>query len=60
MVKMQQLESWGWSLAACIIALLGPAFGIFGILFGIWCLIVLNDPKVKEGFRYQAEHKDEI
>jgi hypothetical protein len=59
-VKMQNMESWGWGLAASIIALFGTATGIFGVLFGVWCLVTLNDPKVKEGFRYQQEHKDDV
>jgi hypothetical protein len=58
-VKMQNLESWGWSLAGSIIGLLN-AWTLIGTAMAIWCIIVLNDPKVKEGFRYQAEHKDDI
>jgi predicted Zn finger-like uncharacterized protein len=52
-VKMQMLESWGWAMAASIITLLSGS-GL-GILIGIWCMLVLNDPKVKAGFAYRAE-----
>jgi predicted Zn finger-like uncharacterized protein len=58
-VRMQNLESWGWSLAGSILGLLN-AWTILGVMFAIWCIIVLNDPKVREGFRYQQEHKDDV
>jgi hypothetical protein len=80
-VKMQNLESYAWSLIACIIAILvlltfiGPGvFWVLGnmesdifllyatfefayslqILVPIVCLRVLSDPKVREGFAYEA------
>ena len=52
-VKMKRLRSHGLCTAACILAVIpciGPCF-ILGIPFGIWGLIVLNDPKVRQAFR---------
>ena len=52
-VKMQNLESYAWAMAGCIIAIL---FGtLFGAIMGIWCLVLLLDKQVKEAFRVEAE-----
>jgi predicted Zn finger-like uncharacterized protein len=54
-VKMQQLESYGWAMTACILAIV---FGtILGLLFGIMALMTLLDPVVKKGFEYEREHR---
>ena len=47
--KMRTLESRGWGFAGAIVSI------ITGILFiqllvGIWCIVVLNNQLVKDGF----------
>jgi hypothetical protein len=51
-LKMLRLESYGWSLTACIIAVLpfNPV-GILGLVVGIWGLVVLNQRDVQKAFR---------
>jgi hypothetical protein len=52
-MKMRNLESYGLSMAAAIIACIpccSPCY-ILGIPFGIWALVVLNDAQVKAAFR---------
>ena len=41
------------AMAAAIIVLMSG--GAVSIMVGIWCLLVLNDPKVKIGFVYKSE-----
>ena len=48
-VKMQNLESYNWSMAAAIMGIL--AFTLTTIP-GIWALVVLLNDDVKEGFAY--------
>ncbi len=49
--RMRQGKSYGLSMVAAIIALLPCSFGwIVGLPMGIWALIVLLDPEVREGF----------
>jgi hypothetical protein len=51
-LKMLRLESYGWALAACVIAVLpiNPV-GMLGLIVGIWGLVVLNQPSVRVAFR---------
>jgi hypothetical protein len=51
--RMKRLESHGWAMAASIIAMV-PCTGccILGLPFGIWSLVVLNKPEVKDAFRH--------
>jgi hypothetical protein len=52
-LKMKNLENFGLSMAAAIIAII-PCFGpccCLGIPVGIWSLVVLNKPEVKSAFR---------
>jgi hypothetical protein len=52
-MKMRKLESFGLAMAASIIAIV-PCFSpccLLGIPFGIWALVVLNDPFVKSSFK---------
>jgi hypothetical protein len=52
-VKMKNLESYAYAMSAAIIAII-PCFYpccIVGLPFGIWALVVLNDPGVKAAFR---------
>jgi len=52
-LKMMRLESWGLALTACIVALV-PCVSpccLIGLPFGIWGLVVINDPTVKQAFR---------
>jgi hypothetical protein len=51
-LKMKRLESYGWSRAACIMAMipcLSPCC-VLGLPFGIWGINVLSDPRVKSAF----------
>ena len=53
-IKMKNLESYGFAMAASIVALfpcIGPCC-LLGIPFGIWSLVVLSDPAVKSSFKY--------
>ncbi len=54
-VKMMRLKSYNWAVFASILAFLpcSPA-NLLGIAMGIWSLIVLNRPDVKEAFRVQG------
>lgn len=50
--KMRKLESYGFSLAASIIAMV-PCISpccIIGLPIGIWAIVVLNKPEVKSHF----------
>ncbi|WNG15099.1 hypothetical protein [Cystobacter fuscus] len=52
-LKMKNLENFGLSMAAAIIALL-PCVGpccCLGLPVGIWALVVINKPEVKSAFR---------
>jgi predicted Zn finger-like uncharacterized protein len=51
-LKMKNLESYGLAMAAAIIAML-PCNGccILGLPFGIWALIAMNNPDVRDAFR---------
>lgn len=51
-LQMKRLRGRGLPTMACILALipcLGPCF-VVGIPFGIWGLVVLNDPQVRRAF----------
>lgn len=53
-MKMRNLENYGMSMAAAIIACIpccGSPCYVLGIPFGIWALVVLNDAQVKAAFR---------
>ena len=52
-VKMKNLEYYGLSIAASIVAML-PCVSpccLLGLPFGIWALVVLSDPTVKASFK---------
>jgi hypothetical protein len=51
--KMRTLSGYGFAMAACIMALV-PGVSpccLIGIPFGIWGLVVLTKPEVKDAFR---------
>src|SRR5262245_31460646 len=50
-LKMLRLQSYGWAMTACVVAVLpfNPV-GIIGLIIGIWGLVVLNQPGVKAAF----------
>ncbi len=51
-VKMKNLESYGFAMAASIIAMLPcSCCCLLGLPFGIWSLVVLSDAGVKAAFR---------
>lgn len=50
--RMMKLQSWGFSLAACIMAMI-PCVSpccLLGLPFGIWGIVVLCDEQVKAAF----------
>lgn len=50
--KIKELKQWGLGVAACILAML-PCVSpccIIGLPIGIWCLIVLMKPEVRDSF----------
>ena len=52
-MRMKKLESYGFSMAAAIIAMI-PCISpccLLGLPFGIWALVVLSDGSVKAAFR---------
>ena len=50
-VKMKNLSSYGLAMTACIVAMLPcSACCILGLPFGIWGIVMLNKPEVKEAF----------
>ena len=52
-LKMKKLESFGFSMAAAILAAL-PCISpccLVGLPIGIWAVVVLNKPEVKSAFR---------
>jgi hypothetical protein len=51
-VRMKNLRSFGLAMAACIMAIV-PCFDcwLLSIPFGIWALVVLQKPEVKDAFR---------
>jgi hypothetical protein len=50
--KMKRLENYGFALASSIVAMLPCSICcILGLPFGIWSLVVLNKPEVKNSFR---------
>ena len=50
-VKMKNLQSYGLAMTACILAML-PCHSccLLGIPFGIWGLVMLSKPEVKDAF----------
>lgn len=55
-IQMKNLQMWGVSLAACIVAMIpyiysGPCCCLFGMPVGIWGLVVLLNQDVKAAFR---------
>jgi predicted Zn finger-like uncharacterized protein len=50
-VKLKNLQSYGLALTSCILAILPVhCCCILGLPFGIWGLVVLNNPDVKDAF----------
>ena len=52
-LKMRNLQSWGLSLATCIVAIFRCCYScccIVTMVGGIWGLVVLNQPDVKSAF----------
>jgi hypothetical protein len=59
-VRTQNLESYGWCIAACIMAMIPIGSGCFltyivRLLLGVVCLITLRRADVIAGFNYRAE-----
>jgi predicted Zn finger-like uncharacterized protein len=51
-IKMKQLKSYGLATTASILAMLPCGFCcLLGLPFGIWSLVVINRPDVKDSFR---------
>ena len=49
--RMTHLESYPWSMAAAITAMVPCYCCLLGLPMGIWALIVLNDKEVKQAFK---------
>lgn len=50
-LQLKSLSSWGWALAGTILAMLPCQCGcLLGLPIGIWALIVLLKPEVKQVF----------
>jgi hypothetical protein len=49
-VKMQNLESYNWSMTSAIMAI-NPGNAVFA---GVWALVILNKPEVKAGFEFKG------
>jgi predicted Zn finger-like uncharacterized protein len=50
-IKMKRLQSFGLAMTACILAMIPcNCCFVLGIPFGIWGLVILNKPAVKEAF----------
>jgi predicted Zn finger-like uncharacterized protein len=58
-IKMRRLESYGLALTACIIGII-PCHGccLLGAIFGIWGIVILNDPDVKGSFMAGPQKKE--
>lgn len=55
--KMKSLESYGWAMAACILAMLPCSLCcILGLPFGIWGLLVINRSDVNNAFHAMPDH----
>jgi len=51
-LKMKELEQWGLAFTASILAMI-PCISpccIIGLPIGIWCLVVLTKPEIKNAF----------
>ncbi|MCS6850987.1 MAG: hypothetical protein NZ700_07430 [Gemmataceae bacterium] len=51
-LKMKSLQSYGLAVASSVLAMI-PCISpccLLGLPFGIWSLVVLNDPQVKSAF----------
>ena len=50
-IKMLRLQSYGFAMAACIVAMLPcQCCCVSGLPFGIWALVVMSKPEVKSQF----------
>jgi predicted Zn finger-like uncharacterized protein len=50
-MKMKNLSSYGYAMTSCIVAMLPCSLCcLLGLPFGIWGLVVLNKPEVKDAF----------
>lgn len=52
-LKMKEMQQWGLAVAASILAMI-PCISpccIVGLPIGIWCLVVLTRPEVKNAFQ---------
>ena len=51
-IQMMRFKTWGFALAACILSMinLGSCCCVVGLPIGIWSLVVLLQPDVKQAF----------
>jgi hypothetical protein len=52
-IRMQRLQSYSWAKVAATLAVIpciGPCY-LLGIPFGIWALVALSKPGVRQAFR---------
>ncbi len=50
-VKMRQGENYGLAILTCVLAMAVTPANIVGLPVGLWALVVLLRPEVKQGFR---------
>jgi hypothetical protein len=54
-VKMQNVESYGWSMAACIMGIFPFSFWLVSLPYGIVGLLALRKPSTIAGFYYRPD-----
>jgi hypothetical protein len=59
-VKMQNMESYAWSMVAAIMSLIPPAFPLLGTLVGLIAISTLRSKKVLDGFNYVPPSAAEV
>jgi hypothetical protein len=58
---MRKLQAWRLVVIAAAIGLMPCGFGLLiGLPAGIWTLVVLNDPKVRDAFSARAIAVDNV
>jgi hypothetical protein len=52
-LQMRKLQSYSFAIAAAVLALISPCSCFIEVPFGIWAMIVLCRPRVKQAFEEQ-------
>ncbi len=51
-INMRRLQSYGMAITACIVAMITPPGLLLGLPLGIWALIILSRPEVRDVFDF--------